>query len=92
MIALQPDLEQIAEAAIFCDVSRREMIVVIQNWFSLGELMIQPACGLGVQQEIFVDEFHGQNGSSQTTRDSLFIGINLTRLPVGVSTRICSLA
>jgi hypothetical protein len=41
VIALEPDLEQVAELAVLGDVARREVIVVIQNRLGLGELMIQ---------------------------------------------------
>ena len=68
------------------------MIVIIEDRLGLGELMIQPARGFGVQQEIFVDEFHGQNALPQIICDGLFVEYTLTCLPVAVSTRFCSLA
>ena len=37
--------------------------------------MEQPARGLRVQQEIFVDEFHGQNGLPQIIRDLVSLGL-----------------
>jgi hypothetical protein len=65
VIALEPYLEQISESTVLCNVFRRKMIVVIKNWLSFRELMEQSACGLGVQQEIFVDEFHVQSRLSR---------------------------
>jgi hypothetical protein len=35
------------------------MIVVIEDWLGLGEVMIEPPGGPGLQEKIFVDEFHG---------------------------------
>src|SRR5450631_4827718 len=42
VIALQPDLEEVAKPAIFRNVSWREMTVIIENRLRRGELMIEP--------------------------------------------------
>jgi hypothetical protein len=58
VIAFQPDLEKILEAPVFRHILGRQMAMIIQNRLVLGELVIQPPRGLGVEQEIFVDKRH----------------------------------
>jgi len=58
MVTLEPDLEQIFELAIFRDVLRREMAVVIQYRLGLGKLMVKAARGARLQEKPVVNEFH----------------------------------
>src|ERR1051326_4424175 len=60
MIALQPDFEQVFELPILSDVSRRQVEMVIEYWFLFGEIVIEALGSAGLQQEIFVNEFHGK--------------------------------
>ena len=60
VIALQPDFEEVPEAAVRGHVLRRQVAMVIQNGLVLGVLVVQAARGLRGEQEIFVDEGHGE--------------------------------
>ena len=60
MVAFQPDLEQVGELAIGRDVLRREVIVVIEDRLVGGVTVEKPLCSTGLEQEIVVDEGHGE--------------------------------
>ncbi len=46
MVAVQPDLREIIEAPILCDVFRREMTVIVNDRKRCRIAMIQLLCGL----------------------------------------------
>ena len=56
VIAFQPDLEEVVEAAVVRDVVRRKMAVIVENRLVLGESVIEVAGGASAEQKIFVDE------------------------------------
>src|SRR4051812_12293524 len=57
VIAFEPNLEQVVEPAIFCQVARRQVAMVIKNGLLFSELMIKASGGSCLQQKIFVNEF-----------------------------------
>ena len=59
VVAFQPDLEQIPKTPVLGDVPRREMAMVVEDRLALGILVIKPPGSLGAQEEILVDERHG---------------------------------
>lgn len=58
VIALEPNLEEVAEAAIGGDILRREMAVIIENRLVCGVLAVEPPPRFIFEQEIGVDESH----------------------------------
>ena len=60
VVALQPDFEEVAEAAVGGHVLRRDVAVVVQNRLVFGVFVVEPARGLRGEQEIFVDEGHSE--------------------------------
>ena len=58
VIAFQPNLKEVSELAVFGDVARGEMIVVVEDRLRFSKVVIQSASGFGLQQKVFVDEFH----------------------------------
>ena len=58
MVAFQPDFKEVFELAVFGNVFRRQMAVIIKNRLVCGVFMVKPARAFGAQQKIFVDEFH----------------------------------
>jgi len=56
MIAGEPDLREIVEAVVACDLVRREMAVVVQDWHLAGVLVIEPHGGVAVEKEILGDQ------------------------------------
>ena len=56
VISLQPDFEKIFKATIVGNVLRRQVIVVVEDRLWLGVFVVQPERGVGLQQEIVVDE------------------------------------
>jgi hypothetical protein len=61
MVALQPDLEEVAEPAVGGDVLRRKMTVVVQNRLGGRKLVIKATRRGGGQEKVFVDERHDRN-------------------------------
>jgi hypothetical protein len=61
MIALEPDFGQVAELAIFGDVARGQMAVVIKDRLFFGESVIETFGCAGLEEKIFVNEFHGNS-------------------------------
>ena len=58
MVAFEPDFEEVVKLAVFRDVARRKMAVIIKDRLFFGKLMIEPSGGSGLQEKIFVNEFH----------------------------------
>jgi hypothetical protein len=58
MVALQPDFEQILEAAVLGYLPRWQVAMVVEDGFVLGVLMIEPLRGLVAEEEIVMDEGH----------------------------------
>ena len=58
MIAFEPDLKQIREAAVHGDPARRKMVVIVQNRLRLGVVEVQPTGSLGAQKKVFVKKSH----------------------------------
>ena len=58
MITLQPDLGEIAEAAITSDISCGKMGVIIDDGLRLRVLVVEPLGRRGMEQEIVVNEVH----------------------------------
>src|ERR1700678_3961879 len=56
MIAFERNLEQVAEPAVLTDITSRQMRVVVQNRLGCGIVFIEPACSLGMEQEVIGDE------------------------------------
>ncbi len=59
VVAFEPDVKEVGELAVGCDVLRWEMVVVIVNGLIGGVLMVEAALCRGVHEEIVVDEGHG---------------------------------
>ena len=62
VISSEPDFEQVGELAVLGDVLRREVIVVIEDRFAAGEVVVELSgrgCG---EEEIVVNECHGREG------------------------------
>ena len=68
MVAFKPDFKQVLELAIFRQIRRRQVAVIIKNRFAGGKLMIQPARGVRGQQKILVDEFHKREVAGRPDR------------------------
>jgi hypothetical protein len=60
MIAFQPNLGKVIELPVLGDVSRRQVAMIIKNGFFFREVVIETFRSASLQQEIFVDEFHGK--------------------------------
>ncbi len=58
VVAAQPNFRQIRELAIRCDVTRRQVIVIIEDRFVFRVFVEQLARGVALQQKIVVDERH----------------------------------
>jgi len=58
VIAFKPKFGQVVEPTILGDVLWSEVAVIIKDRLLLGVIAIEPARGLGMEQEILVDEFH----------------------------------
>ena len=58
VIAFEPDLEQIIEAAIFGDVFRPKVTVVIDDGLGFGVIVVELLSFPGMEKKIFVDEAH----------------------------------
>lgn len=58
MVTLQPNLEQIAELPIVSDVAGGQVAMVIKDRLFFRKVMIEPFGSAGLQQKIFVNEFH----------------------------------
>ena len=56
VVPLEPNLEEIGEAAIAGNIGGRQMAVIINDRQILREFVIQASGGLGLQQEVFVYE------------------------------------
>jgi hypothetical protein len=54
VVAFEPDLEQIREAAIVRDVARRQVAVVIENRLSRREFVVKPPRRPVLEQKIVV--------------------------------------
>jgi len=54
---LEPDLKQVFGTAVFRDVARRDVAVIVENRLGLGEFVVSLRAVL-VLTEIFVDEWH----------------------------------
>ena len=58
VVPLQPDLEQVLELPVLRDVPRRQVAMIIKDRLRLRELVIEPRRRPGVQEKVFVNEFH----------------------------------
>ena len=58
MVAFEPDFKQVFELAVFRDVVRRNVAVIIENRLGFGVLVVESARGFCAQEKIFVDEGH----------------------------------
>jgi len=59
MAAFQPDFKQVLGNAVFRDVLRRNVAVVVKKIGSASaKLVVEPARGLVAEQEILVDKWH----------------------------------
>lgn len=56
MVAFQPDFKEVAEASVLRNVTRRQVIVIIENRLVSCVSVIQATGSLGLEQEIFVNE------------------------------------
>ncbi len=68
MVAVQPDLREVLEAAIRGDVAGRKMAVIIDDRLLLGETMIQFGSAIVPQQEVVRNEnvVHGSGFNKKT--------------------------
>ena len=64
VVSTQPDLGQVGELVVVRDQCLREVAVVVVDRLGLGEVVIQVARGVGLEQEVVVDEeaAHGRRG------------------------------
>src|ERR1700722_831515 len=63
MVAREPDLREVCEGVVFSDLPRREMAMVIKDRLRLGVLVIELACHVGKEEEIFRQKcLHGIGG------------------------------
>ena len=59
MVAAQPDLRDVVEFAVFADLLRIDVAVIVEDRHVLGEVVEQMLRGVGRQQEILVHKrFH----------------------------------
>src|SRR4029079_10618601 len=70
VVAFKPDFKEVVEPAIFRDVLRRKMAMVVQDRLVFRVGVIQPSGGAGAQEEIFVDEFHNQFFTTSAEKES----------------------
>src|SRR5215467_14179288 len=52
MIAFKPDFEQVIELAIFRDVARREMAMIVKDGLFLGKSVIKTFGGTSLEEKI----------------------------------------
>ncbi len=58
VIALQPDFEQVGEAAILGDVARRQVAVIVQDRLICRVVPVKPSRRFGLEEKIVVNERH----------------------------------
>ena len=58
MVTFQPNLKQVVELAVFRNVLRGNMAVIVENRLVFGVFVIKLARGLRAEQKIIVDEGH----------------------------------
>src|SRR5437660_3807421 len=58
VVALQADLEQVIEPAVFRQVLGWQMAMIVEDRLALCEVMIEPPRGFICQKEIFSDKRH----------------------------------
>jgi hypothetical protein len=58
MVALEPDFKKVFELAVFRDVARRNVAVIIKYRLVSRELVVKPSRRFVGEQKIFVDEGH----------------------------------
>ena len=68
MITFQPDLEQVVEPPVHSDVARRQVIVEIHDRLPGGVVVIQRACGGGVEEEVVAEKGHRARSVSRSCR------------------------
>jgi len=68
VVALEPDLGEVAETPILGDHVGRQMAVVVDDRLRRGVLVIELAGQIGLEQEIRVDEGHGGYASHDLGR------------------------
>jgi C4-type Zn-finger protein len=62
VISFEPDFEEIREPAIFRNIARRKMTVVVEDRLGRSELMIETARDVVREKEIFSKEAsHGRD-------------------------------
>jgi hypothetical protein len=60
VVTFQPDLEEVAEAAVGGHFGRGKVAVVVEDRFGGGPVVIEAARGFSLEKEIVVDEGHGE--------------------------------
>jgi hypothetical protein len=60
VISSEPDLGDIVESSVFCNLLRGDVAMVIKNGSFFRILMIELGCDLGLKQKLLVHKcFHG---------------------------------
>ena len=75
MVCLEPELGEVAEAAVLRDIFRRKMVVVVIDRLDLRVFVIQGPGRFVLQQKVFIHEAHCPNLSFAIHKPSAGLGI-----------------
>ena len=87
VVAFEPDFREVRKAAIRSNVGCAEVGMIVDDWLQLGVLMVESARGLGVEEEIVVEEGSHEtmlSGFAAQCKKQLSVRASETELPPGL--------